>query len=500
MAVPVTLLALAGAGVGVATGLVPGLHGNTVALVLVAFLGAGASAGTGLGAAAFLVALSVSHTFVSVVPATFLGAPDADAAVQSLPGHDLVHEGRGVEAVHLSARGSAWGVAGGLLLAFPLAWAWRGPWHVAEGLRVATPWLLLALAAFLVVSERRRVPTRRVRVVEPGAGGRVQGVLARREGVRLHLEDGRELRDPLGWLEDVEPGTALEAETRWTWVPGRLGRVVGWCVALLVLVLSALVGWVAFRGPSVGLWGWRGSLLFPALTGLFGVPALLLAGWASGDPPRQQPVAEATTRLGEEAGPCLRGSLWGSLVGLLPGVTAGHATVLALLSDGDAGGDGVEAQRERVLLALSATNTAGAVLAWGLWAAGGPARTGVLAGVEAVWPAVPWPAGAVVPPSVLRLAQAVLLGGIVGFLATRRVGGALARWVHRVPARRVSTGVLLLLAGLVVLFTGGFGVVVLAVASLVGVLPWVAGVRRTHCMGVILGPVLWMHRTSLLPG
>ena len=59
-----------------------------------------------LGLAVFIISMSITHTFLDSIPSIFLGAPDADMAMAILPGHQLLLEGRGFEAVKLTVIGS----------------------------------------------------------------------------------------------------------------------------------------------------------------------------------------------------------------------------------------------------------------------------------------------------------------------------------------------------------------------------------------------------------
>jgi len=111
------LLAAVAGGVclGTVSGLVPGLHANTLALLLAAT--AGSVPGPRLYVGVAMLAAGVTHTFLDVVPALALGVPDPAMAAGALPSHRLVIEGRGREALRLSALGSA----GAVVLAVPLA-------------------------------------------------------------------------------------------------------------------------------------------------------------------------------------------------------------------------------------------------------------------------------------------------------------------------------------------------------------------------------------------
>lgn len=101
---------------GSVSGLIPGIHANTMAGILLAAQGLllGVLGPEAVGAALF--AALVTHTFLDIIPSTFLGIPDADTALCVLPAHALCLEGKGEEAVRLSALGSALSV----VVALPL--------------------------------------------------------------------------------------------------------------------------------------------------------------------------------------------------------------------------------------------------------------------------------------------------------------------------------------------------------------------------------------------
>ncbi|MEW6592749.1 MAG: tripartite tricarboxylate transporter permease [Candidatus Hadarchaeota archaeon] len=105
-------LALAGVGLGIVTGLIPGVHVNNITPFFVAL-----AAGSGsLELAALIVAMSIANVFISYIPSTFLGAPEAGTELSVLPAHRLLLEGRGYQAVRLTT----WGSLGGLLLSAAL--------------------------------------------------------------------------------------------------------------------------------------------------------------------------------------------------------------------------------------------------------------------------------------------------------------------------------------------------------------------------------------------
>jgi len=94
---------------GVFTGLIPGIHPNTVifgSMPLYFYLDI-----EFLSYLSFIAGLSVSHTFHDFfLPAIFLSAPEADAALSSIPGTQMAAEGRGIEAFYYTVGGGVFSV------------------------------------------------------------------------------------------------------------------------------------------------------------------------------------------------------------------------------------------------------------------------------------------------------------------------------------------------------------------------------------------------------
>jgi len=138
-----------GIALGTASGLTPGLHANNFALLMAAFAPSLPGPPRYVGAA--MLAAGVTHTFLDVVPALALGVPDPAMAATALPGHRLVLQGRGREALRLSALGSALAVAFAVPLAVPVTAAMERAYPT---IRAHLPLVLGTVALALVASER----------------------------------------------------------------------------------------------------------------------------------------------------------------------------------------------------------------------------------------------------------------------------------------------------------------------------------------------------------
>lgn len=106
-----TLIAAAlGILAGIFTGLMPGIHVNLVSAFVVASAGYLLDITSAFNLCVFIVSMAVTHTFLDTIPSIFLGAPDSDKVLSVLPGHRLLLEGKGMEAVMLSVVGAIFGL------------------------------------------------------------------------------------------------------------------------------------------------------------------------------------------------------------------------------------------------------------------------------------------------------------------------------------------------------------------------------------------------------
>lgn len=101
----IILLACLGIGGGLLTGLIPGIHPNAVASSLISISPALLAVFSPHAVIVFIVAMAISHTFLSFTPSVFLGMPEGETALSVLPGHRYLMEGRGYEAVYLTVIG-----------------------------------------------------------------------------------------------------------------------------------------------------------------------------------------------------------------------------------------------------------------------------------------------------------------------------------------------------------------------------------------------------------
>ena len=156
-------MTLAGAGIGLLSGLAPGIHVNTLASMLLmsypsieGTLSEFAPGSAATATCCCVMSASVVHSFVDFVPSVFIGAPDGEDAVSVLPGHRLLLRGRGMAAVRSAAIGSLVGASAAILLSIPFQVLLSG--GAGDTLDRLTP-VVLAIAVFTILfAERRGFP------------------------------------------------------------------------------------------------------------------------------------------------------------------------------------------------------------------------------------------------------------------------------------------------------------------------------------------------------
>jgi putative membrane protein len=145
---------VAGILAGTITGLIPGIHINLVGTILISLSATIFAKINPIYLAMFITAVAITHTFVDFIPSIFLGCPDDDSSLSVLPGHELLKDGRGYEAVMLTIYG---GIAATFLLpllAFPLSFLFSNIYDLIVSKMF---WILLITFSILIFTEKRKL-------------------------------------------------------------------------------------------------------------------------------------------------------------------------------------------------------------------------------------------------------------------------------------------------------------------------------------------------------
>lgn len=154
MIVELFLAVVTGVCIGIFTGLTPGIHINLVAVIMVSLSPLLLNYVSAIFLATIIVSVGITHTFLDAIPSIFLGAPDADTVMAVLPGHKLLLEGLGWDAVRLTVVGSLLCLM--LCIVFIPFFIFAFPF-LFEHLKNYIGYLLVVLLGFIIFKDKSKL-------------------------------------------------------------------------------------------------------------------------------------------------------------------------------------------------------------------------------------------------------------------------------------------------------------------------------------------------------
>jgi len=386
------LALLIGILLGVIAGLLPGLHpNNTIPIILgLSFLF------DPLSASIILLTSGVVNSFISFIPSILLGAPEESTVLGVLPGHKLLLEGRGFEAIKLCVVGCFGGV---LFSVFSLPlFAIIIP-TLYNFIRPNVHWALIFVVFYMIISEKGK------------------------------------------------------------------NKIY----SLIVFVLSGLLGLLVLNNFS-------DSMLFPLLTGLFGLPMLLLSIFEKTKIPEKFSFEEEKIEKKSLLSCIGIGSLAGIAAGLLPGVGSTQSTILTQQLF----------QRKRdersFLISIGAITSSDIVYSiLSLWLIGNP-RSGIAVGISNLLE--------VGFKEVIIFICFILISAAIATIIALQITKFSLRFLRKINYQKLCIVTFLFLFGLTILFSGFIGILVLITSLVIGLIPNKIGIKRTHMMGCLLLPTI----------
>lgn len=440
---------------GIISGLLPGVHNNNFALALVALAPFLAEKGLyPFYIAVIILSNAVSQTFHDIIPSVFLGAPDGDTALAVLPGHRLLLDGAGAEAVRLSALGSAGSVVASLLLVVPFSLLFG---TIYPFLEEHMAWILISIVFLMLASEK-----------------------------------GEQSEDQAS-----------------------LAKYKCKAFALFLFLITGLLGLFAFSRealmvPIITLG--EPSALLPLLSGLFGASQLIISLLTSSTIPEESVSALKLSKKRIVRG-ILTGSAAGSLVAWLPGLSSAIAALLAglfvkadfdrislkkkdpepeltmhrtsLYSDPFASKPETIESSKEFIVSMSGVNTSTAIFGLVAFVVIGRTRSGAMVAVEEILGTDSLDA-----QILLLFFAAIVLTSLLSYFSTICIGNNAHHLLKRLNYTKLCAGVLVGLSLMVLLFTGFFGLFIFMLSTPIGMLPSFMNIRKSHAMGVILLPVI----------
>ncbi|MCK5038839.1 MAG: tripartite tricarboxylate transporter permease [Thermoplasmata archaeon] len=566
--IAILIFTLIGCGFGIFTGLIPGIHVNNVAhMVLVSQTGiitlatmlfgwAGPSTGDLIIIiSSLIIGTVITHTFLDFIPSVFLGAPDGDTALSVLPGHRMLMEGRGFEAVKCSVTGSFGAMIFSLVLLIPLRLFIGQPVNAYADLEAFIPYILICVSTFLILGESARAREEfqlndmemdgfimsgnvgaqdcaHDGMAKPDIGnvkageaemvairGKVVNVLGSDDQTKIILQDGKKkihvrLHKWNHHIPDVGDVVVAMGEVKpvVSWKDHMLKRgmalgvfLLSGFLGLVLLAPTGLVGQnlylIRFVSSDTGI-----ILLFPMFTGLFGLSTMILSLRDKPVIPEQQvdgvKVNVSTRRQWKSI---IAGSL-ASISSLFPGISSAIATMISVNLHGGRDSEGETSAKKgknkheknendessEFIISVSSVNTSVGIFNLLALFIIMRSRSGAMKAVEAIMGSdiSPWDPISNVPLELASLLLAALVASIVALWLTLKFGRIFATHFSKINYEKLVWVVIVFLIGMIGIFSGLLGLVILGITTFMGFIPPLMGIKRVHLMGSLVLPVI----------
>ncbi len=397
MILETVLLVFIGIAIGVFAGLIPGIHVNTtIPLIMsLSFL-----LPTPYYLAVLVISVAVTEMFIDYIPSIFLGAPEADTSLSVLPGHRLLLEGRGHEAIKLTILGGIGSLLVSLIFIALLANSFQ---YLYEVTRPYVQYLIFGVMIFMFITEKN------------------------------------------------------------------LKKMLS---SILILSMTGIFGILVLNSYLVP----AQEVLFPSLTGLFGLSTLIVSIFERSSIPKQKEDSRMLISKKEIVKSLILASIAGIVVGFLPAVGISEAgTMVQYL-----GGSG---ESRSFLITISGINVANDVFSLvSLFLVGNP-RSGASVAIQGIL-------GELMFFDVVFLIGVVMLtAGVASFL-TSYLGKIIPKYLEKMNYKVLTISVIIFITCLVLFLTGPFGLLIVFTSTSLGLLCSFLEIRRSHCMGILLIPSL----------
>ncbi|MEM5801900.1 MAG: tripartite tricarboxylate transporter permease [Candidatus Aenigmatarchaeota archaeon] len=244
-------------------------------------------------------------------------------------------------------------------------------------------------------------------------------------------------------------------------------------LSLAIILLSGIFGILVLNSTIIT----TKFVLFPVLSGLFGISTLLISLFQNSKIPPQSYDDEIDLPLSTFLKSIFLGSLSGLAVGFLPAVGVSQAATLMQYI-------GKMQEARSFLATLSSINISNEIFSLiSLFFVGNP-RSGASVAIERIL-------GKLNFHDTLILIGTICFTSSMAALLTIFLGKIIPKFLIKINYKILSLIIILFLLSMISISTGLNGLLIVFTATSIGFLCNLLGVRRSHCMGVLLIPSIF---------
>jgi putative membrane protein len=265
-------------------------------------------------------------------------------------------------------------------------------------------------------------------------------------------------------------------------------------VALLTEPALASHNIFIFKIPSLD----QGTVLFfPLFTGLFGLSTMLLSMKDNPKIPEQK-IEGVRVKVGlKKQAQGITSGCVASTASWFPGISGAISTIISVFLNKGSRGDepqkkGDETETQEFIISVSAVNTSVALFNLMALFVILKSRSGAMKAVEGLMAEslTPWEPLWNMPLALSALLLSAVVATIVAIFLALFFGKMFAKYCSRLNYPRLIKTVSVFLIIMVVIFSGILGLVILGIATCIGMIPPMIGVKRVHLMGCLIVPII----------
>jgi len=394
MFLEIFILALLGIFFGIFTGICPGIHINLVAAVLLSLSPFLLSYLSPLSLSCFIIAMSVTHSFLDTLPTIYLGAPDDKTVLGVLPGHRLLMQGRGYLAVKLSIIGAFSGLILSILFIPVFILIAKYIYPLIKNYIV---YILIVIMIFMILREKNK---------------------------------------------------------KW---------------AFTLFLIAGVFGILVFSIPNLK------NPLFPMLSGLFGLSALLISYFDNTKIPEQK--IDDNVDIDKKSIRTIFSSVIAAiLVAFFPGLGPAQGSLIASQING-------KNDNKSYLVLVGAVGTISVIFGLITFYTIGKARDGTIVTISKLLE--------INFSYLLILVFVLLFAGSIAVLLTLFFAKKFSGFISKINYKALIISIIIFILILTPILSGFTGMVVLLTAASIGFIAPLKNVSRSHAMGCLILPVIF---------
>ena len=235
-------------------------------------------------------------------------------------------------------------------------------------------------------------------------------------------------------------------------------------ISFFIFLLAGIVGVLSSKLPIS-----QNLVLFPLLSGMFGMSTLILSMQKQEKIPRQDKKIVVSKNTIYNS--VIKGSFAGLFTSLLPGISASAAAMLVSASS-----------TESFLISVGSIQVINMFFSFLMLWLIGKGRSGSAVAIKQI-----------VDVGITEIKLIIIiavLSTLISVIITFKLSKFFAKYVEKINYRILTIFIMTVLTTLVIILTGPYGLLLFATCTCLGLLPPLLKIRRVHLMGALIIPTI----------